>query len=46
MLAHELGGKVDYDKQEWEDRLNNKNYWDSPEGKQKLKEYRLNGTDF
>ncbi len=46
ILAHELGGKVDYDKQEWQDRWNNKNYWDSPEGQQKLKEYRTNDTDF
>lgn len=40
-LAAHTGGELNYNQSEIDDRLSNKSYWDSEEGKQKLKEYRL-----
>ncbi len=45
LIASLLDGEISYDHQEREDRWKNKNYWDSPEGQEKLKEYRMNDTE-
>lgn len=44
ITAKNLRGDLTFNEKEVEDRRANKNYWDSPEGQQKLKEYRLNDT--
>lgn len=40
-IASSLGGELNYNQSEVDNRLANKSYWDSEEGKQKLKEYNM-----
>ncbi len=44
-IAQTLGGTVSFSEPEVQNRRNNKNYWDSPEGQEKLKEYQMNDTE-
>ena len=44
-MAAYLGGEVSYNEQELVDRWDNKSYWDSPEGKERLRRYGVDDTE-
>ena len=44
-IAAVLGGEISDDNQELIDRSNNKNYWDSAEGQERLRRYGVDDTE-
>ena len=41
MIAEKIGGEISFNQEDEIRRWNNQNYWDSPEGQKKLKEYNM-----